>query len=113
MAKKATSSIGIDKIRPSESEADLVGRNSELIRQWTILQRIGTTRGQTIPKLADRTPHAKHDVQGPPASHADETPPSACVLHVSNPFPPSSESKSAPPKSVSSPSPPDRTSTPL
>jgi proteasome accessory factor B len=29
-----------------------MGRNSEMIRQWTILQRIGTTRGQTIPKLA-------------------------------------------------------------
>jgi proteasome accessory factor B len=29
-----------------------MGRNSELIRQWTILQRIATTRGQTIPKLA-------------------------------------------------------------
>ena len=29
-----------------------MGRNSELIRQWTILQRIATTRGQTIPTLA-------------------------------------------------------------
>ena len=29
-----------------------MGRNSELIRQWTILQRIATARGQTIPKLA-------------------------------------------------------------
>ena len=29
-----------------------MGRNSELIRQWTLLQRIATTRGQTIPKLA-------------------------------------------------------------
>ena len=30
-----------------------MGRNSELIRQWTILQRIATARGQTIPKLAN------------------------------------------------------------
>jgi proteasome accessory factor B len=29
-----------------------MGRNSELIRQWTLLQRIATARGQTIPKLA-------------------------------------------------------------
>ena len=29
-----------------------MGRNSELIRQWTILQGIATARGQTIPKLA-------------------------------------------------------------
>ena len=29
-----------------------MGRNSELIRQWTVLQRIATKRGQTIPKLA-------------------------------------------------------------
>ena len=29
-----------------------MGRNTELIRQWTILQRIATARGQTIPKLA-------------------------------------------------------------
>ena len=29
-----------------------MGRNSELIRQWTILQRIATARDQTIPKLA-------------------------------------------------------------
>jgi predicted DNA-binding transcriptional regulator YafY len=29
-----------------------MGRNSELIRQWTLLQQIATTRGQTIPKLA-------------------------------------------------------------
>lgn len=29
-----------------------MGRNSELIRQWTVLQRIGSARGQTIPKLA-------------------------------------------------------------
>jgi predicted DNA-binding transcriptional regulator YafY len=29
-----------------------MGRNSELIRQWTILQRIATTKDQTIPKLA-------------------------------------------------------------
>ena len=29
-----------------------MGRNSELIRQWTLLQRIATTRGNTIPKLA-------------------------------------------------------------
>ena len=27
-------------------------RNSELIRQWTILRRIATARGQTIPTLA-------------------------------------------------------------
>jgi proteasome accessory factor B len=33
-------------------EADLMGRNRELIRQWTLLQRIATTRGQTIPTLA-------------------------------------------------------------
>jgi proteasome accessory factor B len=33
-------------------EADLMGRNSELIRQWTLLHRIATTRGQTIPTLA-------------------------------------------------------------
>jgi len=29
-----------------------MGRNSELIRQWTLLQRIATTTGNTIPKLA-------------------------------------------------------------
>ena len=29
-----------------------MGRNSELIRQWTLLQQIATTRGNTIPKLA-------------------------------------------------------------
>jgi proteasome accessory factor B len=29
-----------------------MGRNSELIRQWTLLQQIATARGQTIPKLA-------------------------------------------------------------
>src|SRR5262245_9602442 len=29
-----------------------VGRNAELIRQWTVLQRIGAHRGETIPKLA-------------------------------------------------------------
>jgi predicted DNA-binding transcriptional regulator YafY len=29
-----------------------VGRNAELIRQWTLLQRIGAQRGETIPKLA-------------------------------------------------------------
>ena len=44
----------------SESQgAALTGRNSELIRQWTILQRIGTARGQTIPKLAKR-PDGQH-----------------------------------------------------
>ena len=31
---------------------DLMGRNSEQIRQWTLLQQIATTRGNTIPKLA-------------------------------------------------------------
>jgi predicted DNA-binding transcriptional regulator YafY len=30
----------------------LMARNSELIRQWTLLQRIATVRGNTIPKLA-------------------------------------------------------------
>ena len=30
-----------------------MGRNSELIRQWTILQRIATAKDQTIPKLAN------------------------------------------------------------
>jgi len=29
-----------------------MGRNSELVRQWTLLQQIATTRGNTIPKLA-------------------------------------------------------------
>jgi len=29
-----------------------MGRNTELIRQWTVLQRIASTRGNTIPKLA-------------------------------------------------------------
>ncbi len=29
-----------------------MGRNSELIRQWTILQRIATMRAQSIPRLA-------------------------------------------------------------
>jgi predicted DNA-binding transcriptional regulator YafY len=29
-----------------------MGRNSELIRQWTVLQRVATSRGNTIPKLA-------------------------------------------------------------
>jgi HTH domain len=53
MAKDATSSIRIDKILAIRTAgADLMGRNSELIRQWTILQRIATARGQTIPKLA-------------------------------------------------------------
>ena len=29
-----------------------MGRNSELVRQWTLLQQIATTRGNTIPRLA-------------------------------------------------------------
>jgi predicted DNA-binding transcriptional regulator YafY len=46
-------SIKIDKIPAIKTGgADVMGRNSELIRQWMILQRIATTRGQTIPKLA-------------------------------------------------------------
>jgi biotin operon repressor len=35
-----------------QDEADRMGRNAELIRQWTLLQRIATVRAQTIPKLA-------------------------------------------------------------
>jgi proteasome accessory factor B len=30
-----------------------MGRNSEQIRQWTLLQQIATARGNTIPRLAD------------------------------------------------------------
>lgn len=30
-----------------------MGRNSELIRQWTLLQRIAAARGRTIPELAN------------------------------------------------------------
>jgi len=53
MTKQATSSIRIGKIRAaSTSGADLMGCNSALIRQWTILQRIATAKAQTIPKLA-------------------------------------------------------------
>ena len=35
-----------------DTKGEAMGRNSELIRQWTLLQRIATTRGNTIPKLA-------------------------------------------------------------
>jgi predicted DNA-binding transcriptional regulator YafY len=52
-AKEATSSGRIDKIRGDRrARGNIMGRNSELIRQWTILQKIATARGQTIPKLA-------------------------------------------------------------
>ena len=29
-----------------------MGRNSELIRQWTLLQKVASARDRTIPKLA-------------------------------------------------------------
>ena len=30
-----------------------MGRNSELIRQWTLLRQLAATRTNTIPKLAE------------------------------------------------------------
>jgi predicted DNA-binding transcriptional regulator YafY len=35
-----------------EAKEPLMGRNSELIRQWTLLQQIAASRGNTIPKLS-------------------------------------------------------------
>jgi hypothetical protein len=43
-----------------------MGRNSELIRQWTLLRQLAATRTNTIPKLAEGP--ARHHAPDPAIS---------------------------------------------